>query len=145
MATLQNLPEDVKRLVCAELEKVQSVRPIWQTSKTWRAAAEAFVYRGLTLAVSSKEFLVEDAQRLIEDEVARKYLEHARYDTPTSSERFRHSPGIFKTFDYHVLLRENLSWCVPSIWGFEINVCMVLLVAVDAIARLLRPLGPKAS
>lgn len=32
------------------------------------------------MAVSSRERLVEDAQRLLEDEVARKYLEHARYD-----------------------------------------------------------------
>lgn len=79
MATLQGLPEDVKRLICAELEKRQSVRSLWQVSRAWRAVAESFVYRGLALAVRLREGLGDDAKRLLEDDIASKYLEHARY------------------------------------------------------------------
>ncbi|KAJ4296353.1 hypothetical protein N0V90_006398 [Kalmusia sp. IMI 367209] len=81
MATLQNLPEDAKRLICEALyhESIELVRSLWQVSKAWRAVAEPFVYRGLALVVVSKEAIKEDAKKLMENEFARKYLEHARY------------------------------------------------------------------
>ncbi|KAF2468411.1 uncharacterized protein BDR25DRAFT_305060 [Lindgomyces ingoldianus] len=80
MANLESLPEDVKRLICVELDKCQSVRPLWQVSKTWRAVAESFVYRGLAWAVTLKDSSIsDDAKRLFADDIVSKYLEHARY------------------------------------------------------------------
>ncbi|KAF2656479.1 hypothetical protein K491DRAFT_379976 [Lophiostoma macrostomum CBS 122681] len=83
MSSLESLPEDVKRLICDELAATesQSLRILWQVSRTWHAVAEPFVYRGLDWAVNlgdgpSPKF---DARRLVEDDVAKKYLEHARY------------------------------------------------------------------
>jgi hypothetical protein len=85
MAGLENLPEDVKHLICAEVAAAegQSLRQLWQVSRTWRAVAESFVYRDLEWGVILAEgdsSAKGDARRLVEDDVGKKYLQHARYD-----------------------------------------------------------------
>ena len=83
MAGLENLPEDVKRLICAEVaaSESQSLRQLWQVSRTWHAVTEPFVYRGLEWAVNlfaEGSLAKRDARRLAEDDVGNKYLEHVR-------------------------------------------------------------------
>jgi len=81
MANMENLPEDVKRLIAGELDKCHSVRSLWQVSRTWRAVAESFVYRGLVWTVDPKSSsIIDDAKRLSsDDDPVNKFLEHARY------------------------------------------------------------------
>lgn len=83
MATLQTLPEDAKRMICIELYRENSdfVRPLWAVSKSWRAVAEAFVYRNLVVraVVDRNGVRRVHVDRITESDFIRKYMEHTRY------------------------------------------------------------------
>ena len=80
MTNSDSLPDDVKRLICAELIGTQNLRSLWQVSSAWRAAAEPFVYRGLNWSIKFGDASTdEDAGRLTGGGIEGKYLDFARY------------------------------------------------------------------
>ncbi|KAJ4353182.1 uncharacterized protein N0V89_004908 [Didymosphaeria variabile] len=96
MASVPELSDDVKWLICAELyrDNVEFVRPLWRVSRAWRAVAERFVYRGLVLTHVTDDILKEDARKLRNHQFAKKYMEHGRYLHITRTQRLSGGEGI---------------------------------------------------
>lgn len=79
MATLESIPEDIKHLICAELDDRASIRTLWCLSRSWRQVAEPYVYRAFVWTVLPTEGPGDTARHLKDDPQGGKYLRHARY------------------------------------------------------------------
>jgi hypothetical protein len=77
MANLDRLPEEVKRVVLDFTERPTTLL-LWQVSKNWRAAAEPFVYKEISIQSATLGDLHSTIDELQKHRFAQKYLKHAR-------------------------------------------------------------------
>ncbi|KAF2100240.1 hypothetical protein NA57DRAFT_54336 [Rhizodiscina lignyota] len=77
---LNDLPTDIHLVICSYLWAVspRTIRALYRVNRNFHEIAISFLYRGLSLSISSPEGLRNDVTALEENAVCQRYLQHAR-------------------------------------------------------------------